>query len=131
MDRKLYIELCQKVSVLKEGILGIKQNVPNELKIIYNGIVYYPVAYVLTFDEKGNPQHDVILHDLQANSITRGKLERVTPLNKEEVIKLIKRNKNPYKEAITLLMDFLVIPKEEAEQIYNEELKWQAKRFYP
>lgn len=123
MDRKFYLELCQKVSVLKSGILGIKENVPNELKIIYNGIVYYPVAYVITFDEKGNPQHDVILHDLRANSITQGKLERVTPLNKEEVIKLIKRNRNPYKEAITLLMDFLVITKEEAEKIYNEELK--------
>ena len=123
MDRKLYIELCQKVSVLKDGILGIKQNVPNELKIIYNGIVYYPVAYVLTFDEKGNPQHDVILHDLKANSITQGKLERVTPLNKEEVIKLIKRNKNPYKQAIKLLMDFLLITKEEAEKIYQEELE--------
>lgn len=123
MDRKLYLELCQKVSVLKDGILGIKKNVPNELKVIYNGIVYYPVAYVLTFDEKGNPQHDVILHDLRANSITQGKLERVTPLNKEEVIKLIKRNKKPYKEAITLLMDFLVIPKEEAQEIYATEIE--------
>ena len=123
MDRKLYIELCQKVSVLKDGILGIKENVPDELKVIHNGIVYYPVAYVLTFDEKGNPQHDVILHDLRANSITQGKLERVKPLNKEEVIKLLKRNRNTHKEAITLLMDFLVITKEEAEKIYSEEIE--------
>ena len=123
MNRKFYLELCQKVSVLKSGVLGIKENIPDDLKVIHNGIVYYPVAYVLTFDEKGNPQHDVILHDLRANAITQGKLERVTPLNKEEVIKLIKRNRNPYKEAITLLMDFLVITKEEAEKIYNEELK--------
>ena len=83
MDRKFYIELCQKVSVLKSGVLGIKQNVPDELKIIYNGIVYYPVAYVLTFDEKGNPQHDVILHDLRANSIAQGKLERVKQYEQE------------------------------------------------
>jgi hypothetical protein len=123
MDRKLYLELCQKVSVLKDGILGIKENVPDELKVIHNGIVYYPVAYVLAFDEKGNPQHDVILHDLQANSITQGKLERVTPLNKEEVIKLIKRNKNTENEALKLLMDFLVITKEEAEKIYQEEIE--------
>ena len=44
-------------------------------------------------------------------------------MNKEEVIKLIKRNKNPRKKAITLLMDFLVISKEEAEKIYEEELE--------
>ena len=32
MDRKLYLELSQKVSVLKNGICGIKENVPDELK---------------------------------------------------------------------------------------------------
>ena len=44
-------------------------------------------------------------------------------MNKEEVIKLIKRNKNPYKQAIKLLMDFLVISKEEAEKVYVEEFE--------
>ena len=42
-------------------------------------------------------------------------------MNKEEVIKLIKRNKNPRKKAITLIADFLVISKEQAEKIYEEE----------
>ena len=128
MDRKLYLELCQKVSVLKDGILGIKKNVPDELKVIHNGIVYYPVAYVLTFDEKGNPQHDAILHDLKSNSIIQAKLERVTEVNREEVIRLIKKNKNPRNEAITLIADFLVLKKDEAEQIYVEEFeRWMRK----
>ena len=77
MDRKLYIELCQKVSVLKNGICGIKENVPNELMVVYNGIKYYPVAYELSFDDKGNVIHKAILHDLMANSITYTDLERV------------------------------------------------------
>ena len=77
MDRKLYIELCQKVSVLKNGICGIKENVPDELKVIHNGIAYYPTAYELSFD-KGQPVHTAILHDLKANSITNADLERVT-----------------------------------------------------
>lgn len=76
MDRKLYLELCQKVSVLKSGILRIKENVPDELKVIHNGIVYYPVAYELSFDN-GQPTHTAILHDLHANSITKCNLERV------------------------------------------------------
>ena len=76
MDRKLYLELCQKVSVLKSGILGIKENVPDELKVVHNSIIYYPVAYELSFD-KGQPKHTAILHDLQANSITKCDLERV------------------------------------------------------
>lgn len=83
MDRNIFLQMCQKVSVLKSGVLGIKENVPDELKVIYNDIVYYPVAYVLTFDEKGNPQHDVILHDLRANSIAQGKLERVKQYEQE------------------------------------------------
>ena len=77
MDRKLYLELCQKVSVLKNGICGIKENVPDELKVIYNGISYYPVSYELSFDN-GKPTHTTILHDLKANSITRADLGKVT-----------------------------------------------------
>ena len=77
MDRKLYIELCQKVSVLKNGICGIKENVPDELTVVYNGIKYYPVAYELSFDDKGNIRHTAILHDLKANSITSADLGKV------------------------------------------------------
>ena len=77
MDRKLYLELCQKVSVLKNGICGIKENVPNELKVIYNGIAYYPVSYELSFDN-GKPTHTAILHDLKANSIMNADLGKVT-----------------------------------------------------
>lgn len=77
MDRKLYLELCQRVSVLKNGICGIKENVPDELKVIHNGIKYYPVSYELSFDN-GKPTHTAILHDLYTNSITNASLERVT-----------------------------------------------------
>ena len=76
MDRKLYVELCQKVSMLKSEICGIKENVPDELKVIYNGIAYYPVSYELSFDN-GKPTHTAILHDLYANSRTEADLERV------------------------------------------------------
>ena len=77
MDRTEFLQMAQKVSVLKNGICGIKENVPDELKVIYNGIAYYPVSYELSFDN-GKPTHTAILHDLQANSITSADLERVT-----------------------------------------------------
>lgn len=77
MDRKLYLELCQKVSVLKNGVCGIKENVPDELMVVYNGIKYYPVAYRLSFDDKGNVRHTAILHDLKANSSMNADLEKV------------------------------------------------------
>lgn len=63
--------------MLKNGICGIKENVPDELKVVHNGIVYYPVSYELSFNN-GQPTHTAILHDLKANSTTHIKLERVT-----------------------------------------------------
>lgn len=42
-------------------------------------------------------------------------------MNRKEVIRLIKRNKNTRKEAIILISDFLVTTMEEAEKIYQEE----------
>ena len=78
MDRKLYLELCQKVSVLKNGVCGIKENVPDELTVVYNGFKYYPVAYELSFDDKGSARHTAILHDIQANGVMHARLEKVT-----------------------------------------------------
>ena len=77
MQRDIFLQMCQKVSVLKNGICGIKENVPNELKVIYNGIAYYPVSYELSFDN-GKPTHTAILHDLKANSIINADLGKVT-----------------------------------------------------
>lgn len=76
MQRTEYLELCQKVSVLSDRICGIKNKVPIELLVVYNGITYYPEKYTLSF-EKGHPIHTAILHDLYANAITEAKLERV------------------------------------------------------
>ena len=77
MQRDIFLQLCQRVSVLKNGIGGIKENVPNELKVIHNGIAYYPVSYELSFDS-GKPTHTAILHDLKANSIMNVELGKVT-----------------------------------------------------
>jgi hypothetical protein len=76
MQRKEYLELCQKVSVLPDRTCGIKDKVPVELLVVYNGITYYPEKYTLSFN-KGQPIHTAILHDLYANAITEANLERV------------------------------------------------------
>lgn len=74
--------MCQKISVLKNGICNVIENVPDELKIIYNGIEYYPIAYELSF-KKGKPMHKAILHDLKANSVTYTDLERIDKYERE------------------------------------------------
>lgn len=76
MERAEYLQMCQKCSVLKSGILGIKEDVPDDLKAIYNGTIYYPIAYELSF-KNGETQHTAILHDLKANSVTHAELSKV------------------------------------------------------
>ncbi len=77
VQRDIFLQMCQKVSMLKNGLCGIIENVPDELKVIHNGIEYYPVSYELSFDN-GKPTHTAILHDLKANSIMNADLEKVT-----------------------------------------------------
>lgn len=84
MDRTEYLHMCQKVSVLKSGLCGIKENVPDELKVVADGITYYPVAYKLSFNN-GNPTHTAIVHDLHANSLTYERLERIERYDKRSI----------------------------------------------
>ena len=77
MQRDIFLQMCQKVSMLKNGVCGIKENVPDDLKVIFNGITYYPYGYKLWFDGKGNPVHTAVLKDLIAKSIIECNLERV------------------------------------------------------
>ena len=77
MQRDIFLQMCQMVSVLPGGVFGIKQNVPDDLKVVHNGIAYYPISYKLSFDN-GRPTHTAILHDLKANCIVNANLETVT-----------------------------------------------------
>lgn len=76
MDRAEYLKMCQKISVLKDGVGGIKKDIPPELLVKFREITYYPLEYKLSFG-RGNVRHTAILHDLQANAIVNANLERV------------------------------------------------------
>ena len=76
MERKKYLELCQKVSVLPCKWFTIKE-VPFELQVRHNGILYYPMSYKLSFDSEGNPQHTAILHELGIRSMVECRLQDV------------------------------------------------------
>ena len=76
MDRTEYLQLCQKVSMLKCGLHDAKENVPHDLLVKHNGIAYYPQAYELSYDN-GKTQHKAILHDLKTHSITYADLGKV------------------------------------------------------
>ena len=65
MERKRYLELCQKYAV--DGDTMVK----------YKDTEYHPYRYELGFDDKGSATHTAILKDLKANSLLHCRLERV------------------------------------------------------
>ena len=78
IKRKEYLEMCQKVSVLPGGIFGIKQNVPDDLKVVYDGIAYYPVSLDISFDKDGKVINTAIIHSLCSNSIIERNLKDIS-----------------------------------------------------
>lgn len=76
MDRKEFLQICQKASVLLETTMHVKTSIPPELTVLYEGIQFYPIGYKMTF-KQGIPQHTAILHDMKANNVVKVKLERV------------------------------------------------------
>lgn len=76
MDRKEFLQICQKVSVLPETTMYIKTAIPPELTVLYEGTQFYPVGYEMTY-KQGISQHTAILHDMKSNNIVKVKLERV------------------------------------------------------
>lgn len=76
MDRKEFLQLCQKVSVLPETTMHIKTKIPPELTVLYEGIQFYPIGYKMTF-KQGISQHTAILHDMKAHSVSYVDLSRV------------------------------------------------------
>ena len=76
MDRKEFLQICQKVSVLPETTMHIKTKIPPELTVLYEAIQFYPVGYEMTF-KQGISQHTEILHDMKAHSVAYVDLSKV------------------------------------------------------
>lgn len=69
MQRNEFLTLCREIAKLESGIYGIKLNIPNEYRVVFNGIEYYPLKYEMSFDKKGSVVDTAVLHDLKTNSI--------------------------------------------------------------
>lgn len=65
MERKRYLELCQKYAV------GC------DIRVLCKSAKYHPYRYELGFDDKGESIHTAILKDLKANSVVYTMLENV------------------------------------------------------
>lgn len=65
MDRKRFLELCQR-SAVGENVC-----------VVYDGIDFKPVGYELAFDDKGNPLHSAVLIDKTKISYLKARLSKV------------------------------------------------------
>ena len=79
MDRKIFLDLCQKYAVLSPHINTAEGvDIPEDMLVRYENFIYYPVAYKLMFDEKGEPMHAAVLKERNANMIREVDLKKVT-----------------------------------------------------
>ena len=65
MERKLYLELCQR-QAMKGGVL-----------VQHGDIAYHPCAYELKFQPDGKIKHTAILKEPEANCLVYCRLEDV------------------------------------------------------
>lgn len=65
MERKRYLELCQKYAV------GC------DIRVLYKKRQYHPYRYELGFDNKGKSIHTAILKDVKANSVVCTKIDEL------------------------------------------------------
>lgn len=77
MERNEFLKMCQKVSVLPDGVMHTKKNVPDDLKVKFDGNYYYPAHLEIKFDENGKAKNIAVLHDLEANCLLCVKLDLV------------------------------------------------------
>lgn len=80
MERNDYLKMCQKVSLLPDGVMHTKRVVPDELKVQYNGKTYYPLKLEIGFVD-GEVKNTAILHELKANCVVHCMLDYVTLTN--------------------------------------------------
>ena len=78
MERKKYLEMMRGAAMLPRGFFGIPQDVPDELRVVWRGVEYYPQAYTLEYQQDGSLLHTCRLHDLKANAVVGAPLHEVT-----------------------------------------------------
>ena len=78
MDRKVYLDLCQKYAVLLPYIREDKNiDIPEDMLVKCDNFTYYPVAYKLMFNSEGKVIHIAVLKERNANCIREVELGKV------------------------------------------------------
>ena len=71
MERRKYLELCQKNATGIEGVF-----------VEYGGTKYLPISLSLWFNERGERQNTAVLSDLNGKSIINCRLQDIISIDK-------------------------------------------------
>lgn len=82
MNRNDFLRMCQRVSMLPDGVMHTKNNVPKDLLVEYENHQYYPEYLEIEFDN-GQVRNIAVLHELKANCRLCVPLELVEKLTTE------------------------------------------------
>ena len=82
MNRNDFLRMCQRVSMLPDGVKHTKKNVPKDLLVEYENHQYYPEYLEIRFDN-GKVRNVAVIHELQANCRMFVPLELVEKLINE------------------------------------------------
>jgi hypothetical protein len=64
IDRTKYLQMCRDCAML-----SVRNNVPENLRVVYMGVDYWPVSYTLAFAGNGATIHIATIHDMTANCV--------------------------------------------------------------
>ena len=80
MDRNEYIGRCKNAAYkIANNKTFTKINWETELDLVsYNGTLYAPLSYKISFDNKGLPRHSCEILDLKSNTMLVVLLEKLT-----------------------------------------------------
>lgn len=79
MEYKKYLTLCHATALLKGNIHGIKELLPDWLKVYFDGLACYAAGLEIRFDyHTGKPIYTAILRTVKRASFCLAPLESVT-----------------------------------------------------
>lgn len=76
MDRKAYLDLCRRFSLVLKGVHGQPETEHPDLLVRYGGREYWPLDYTLSY-QRGEIRHTAGLREKHANAYLGAPLDKV------------------------------------------------------
>lgn len=79
MERKQYLLMCRECAMLEKNEKGVPCSTPDRLRIVWQGLEFFPIDLTISFDREGNVRNHCKFHDLRADSVAGAELWEIKP----------------------------------------------------